>query len=133
VDLLIDSSVIIAGERGDAALGQLVNDADTVAISAVTVAELWKGVERAETASRRSRRAALCERVLKQVDVLDLDTRTALLLARLWTDLERAGTPLAAFDLVIAATALAHERALATFDRDFAVVPDLELIALAAG
>jgi tRNA(fMet)-specific endonuclease VapC len=133
VDLLIDSSVIIAGERGDTALGRLTSDAASVAISAVTVAELWKGVERADSSARRSRRAALCERVLKQVDVLDLDTDAALVLARLWADLERVGTPLAAFDLVIAATALAHGRALATFDRDFAVVPDLELIALGAG
>jgi len=133
VDLLIDSSVIIAGERGDAGLGRVAADAASVAISAATVAELWKGVERADTASRRSRRAALCERVLSQVDVLDLDTDTALVLARLWADLERAGTPLAAFDLVIAATALAHGRALATFDSDFAVVPDLALVPLGAG
>ena len=58
---------------------------------------------------------------------------TALVLARLWADLERAGTPLAAFDLVIASTALTHDRALATFDGDFAVVPDLKLIPLGAG
>lgn len=99
----------------------------------MTVAELWKGVERADTASRRSRRAALCERVLSEVEVLDLDTKTALVLARLWADLERAGTPLAAFDLVVASTALAHDRALATLDGDFAVVPDLRLIPLGAG
>jgi len=125
--------VIVAGECGDEALGRLSADASSVAISAVTVAELWKGVERADTASRRSRRTALCARILEQVYVLDLDTETALVLARLWADLERSGTPLAAFDLVIAATALAHGRTLATFDGDFAVVPDLALIPLAAG
>lgn len=129
-DLLVDSSVIIASERGEIALAELADQAASVAISAVTVVELWKGVERADTATRRDRRAALCERLVSTIDVIDLDAATARTVARLWADLERTGTPLSAFDLVIAGTALAHGRALATFDRDFAVVPDLALVPL---
>lgn len=130
--LLIDASVIIAAERSASALAPLADEATSVAISSITVTELWKGVERATSASRRSRRATFCERILATVDVLDVDREVALTTARLWSDLERAGTPLAAFDLLIAATALAHERTLATHDRDFQVVPDLRLLDLSA-
>ena len=130
--LLIDSSVIIASERGSAALAQLSEQSASVAISAVTVIELWKGVERADSATRRDRRAAMCERIVSSIDVLDLDAPTARAVARLWADLERVGSVLSAFDLVIAGTALAHGLVLATFDRDFEVVPELELIVLAA-
>jgi tRNA(fMet)-specific endonuclease VapC len=132
MDLLIDASVLIAAERADAALGSLAPGASSVAISAVTVTELWQAVERADSAARRSHRAAACERIVTTLDVIDLDAATALIAAQLATDLDRAGTPLAPFRLLVAATAISQQRTLATFDRDVAVVPDLPLLDLSS-
>ena len=127
---LIDSSVLIAMERGD-----LAGDAITaryagedVAISAVTASELLHGVHRARTPGQRHRRQAFIEGLLAQLPVIAFDLTVARVHASLWADLAKRGVAVGERDLMIGATALARNYTLATRDeRSFPKIPGLRV------
>ena len=76
---LIDSSVIIAAERGRLAREDLtarLGD-ETVALAAITASELLHGVHRAESSARRKRRAEFVEGLLASIPVLPFDLGVA--------------------------------------------------------
>lgn len=114
--MILDTSVLVGAERGRSRLDRLIGDKDDVAISAVTAAELWVGVALADR-RRKSRRATFVEKVLATIPVEDYDLEVARAHADLLADARRAGRPRGAHDLLIAATAIARERALVTMDR----------------
>lgn len=127
---LIDTSIFIAWERGELDRERLISTAGDarIALSAITASELLHGVERAESAQRRARRAAFVEAVLESIDVLTIDLEQSRVHARLWADLRKRGELIGAHDLWIAATALHHGLALATRNvRDFARVEGLAI------
>ena len=115
---LIDSSVVIAAERGKLATVDLRGrlERESVAMAAITASELLHGVHRADTTARRRRRAAFVEGLLDLVPVFPFDLAVARAHAALWADLVRAGSPMGAHDLQIAATALTFELSVATRD-----------------
>ena len=127
---LIDSSVLIAMERGD-----LAGDAITaryagedVAISAVTASELLHGVHRARTPGQRHRRQAFIEGLLAQLPVIAFDLTVARVHASLWADLAKRGVAVGERDLMIGATAIARNYTLATRDeRSFRKIPGLSV------
>lgn len=114
--VLVDSSVIIAAERGQIILEDALGYREDVelAISTVTASELLHGVHRASTGLRKKRRTAFVEHVLSQWTMLPFDLEAARIHARIWADLLAAGTVLSAHDLVIAATALSVDGVVAT-------------------
>jgi tRNA(fMet)-specific endonuclease VapC len=131
VDFLIDSSVIIALERGKLALDDLAArfEPKTVAIAAITASELLHGVHRAETSSRRKRRTEFVDAILARLPVLPFDLEVARTHAAIWSDLARDGVTIGAHDLQIAATAIAHEMAVATHNaREFLRVEGLNVV-----
>ena len=131
--VLLDTSILVAEERGGDALEQVPEREGGSAISAITLAEFWKGLERARGPTHRQRRHHFYERVVASFEVVPVDKHVALETARLWADLEWRGSMVSAFDLLIAATALSRGSALATADvRDFRRVAGLELVALPA-
>jgi tRNA(fMet)-specific endonuclease VapC len=115
--LILATTILIAGERGQARLDDLIGDKDDVVIAAITVAELLVGVELADEANR-SRRRALVDSVVAAVPVEDYDLEVARSHAQLLAHTRRSGRPRGAHDLVIAATALARNRVVVTADRD---------------
>ena len=127
---LIDSSVLIAMERGD-----LAGDAiaaryarEDVAISAVTASELLQGVHRARTPGQSHRRQAFVEGLLAQLPVIAFDLTVARVHASLWADLAKRGVAVGERDLMIGATALANNYTLATRDeRSFPKIPGLSV------
>lgn len=129
--VILDTSILVAAERGDldmpaflAGLGQ-----DAVAIAAMTAAELLYGVERATSAARRSRRGAFVEGLLAVVPTMPFGLLEARRHAQLWAELTRKGKMIGAHDLIIAATALAHDFHLATLNAtEFRRVPGLKLV-----
>jgi predicted nucleic acid-binding protein len=125
---LIDSSVLIAAERGRLDLDTVLRNhgAERVAVAAVTASELLHGVHRAATPGQRGRRDAFVERLLSWLPVLPFDLVAARVHARLWADLAAQGINVGAHDLLIAATALAAGSAVATRDqRSFPRIPEL--------
>jgi tRNA(fMet)-specific endonuclease VapC len=92
-------------------------------MSSVVIAELLFGAQ-------KSARAADNTRVVRQFVSpfvhLPFDDACAIEYASLRAELERMGTPIGANDLMIAATALAHDAVLITRNtREFARVPNL--------
>lgn len=111
---LIDSSVLIAAER-EAGLDGLSAPSDAgVAIAAITASELLHGVHRADSAARRRKRQRFVDELLEGLPVVAFDLDVARVHAALWADLSARGRLIGAHDLIIAATALAHDLTVAT-------------------
>jgi tRNA(fMet)-specific endonuclease VapC len=114
--LILDTTILVAGERGQVRLDDLIGDEDDVVIATITVAELLVGVELADEADR-PRRQALVDSVVAAVPVEDYDLEVARSHAQLLAHARRSGRHRGAHDLVIAATALARNRIVVTADR----------------
>lgn len=129
--LIIDTGILIASERIQASLGDLIGADDDLVISAVTVAELRTGVELA-TEPHRAARTDFLLRVLETLPVEPYDVATAEAHGRLLAHVHRSGRKRGAHDLIIAATALATNRTVVTGDHRarFGDLPGVECIAL---
>jgi len=113
--LILDTTVLVAAERGGTRLDRLIADDDDVAIAAITVAELLVGVGLAD-GRRKQARQAFVDGVLAAIPVEPYDAATARAHADLLVHARRSGTPRGAHDLLVAATALARRRAVVTAD-----------------
>ena len=126
--VLIDTSVLIAIERGEFTLDVVAADPqEPVAMSAVTAHELLRGVARLPPGVRRARSERWLETVLGAVPVIEYDLDVARVHAALWAEMSASGKPLGEHDQMIAATAISLGYELATRDAAFDAVPDLAL------
>src|SRR5579862_6796644 len=116
--VIIDADVIIRSERGkfDFYEWAASQPGERFELAAITVAELWHGLERA-TGSHRARRRAFIETVLDKLPVIPYTEQTAYEHARIWAELESAGKMIGYYDIVVAATAVERGCAVATFNR----------------
>jgi|SRR5271165_4674150 len=128
--IILDADVIIKGEKGNFDLiawldGQTGQDLE---IAAITVAELWHGIERAD-AQHRAKRERYLRTIVERLDPIPYTEITALIHARLWAELESSGNLIGAHDMILASTALERDSAVATFNkRHFTLVPGLRVI-----
>ncbi len=91
----------------------------------VVKAELYYGAYRS---SRREQNLALYERFFGEYISLPFDSEAAAIYGKIRADLEAAGTPIGAYDLQIAAIALAHHLTLVTHNvREFGRVESLQI------
>jgi tRNA(fMet)-specific endonuclease VapC len=114
--LIVDTSVLVAAERRGGSLDELLGDGDDVAISAVTAAELFLGVELASAGHRPARQAFVAD-VLSVLPVEPYDLDVARAHAVLHAHTGRAGRRRGTNDLIIAATAVARRREVVSTDR----------------
>jgi tRNA(fMet)-specific endonuclease VapC len=130
VAIILDADVIIQSERGTFGLKQWLASQPTeqFQIAAITIAELWHGVERSTSAYRRERETFI-RRFLELVRVLPYTKVTAIEHARIWAELESSGKMIGYYDIIVAATAVEHGSAVATFNkRHFNQVKGLKVI-----
>lgn len=128
--LLIDADVIVQAERKvlDLDAWLRAHPDEEIKLAAITVAELWRSVERA-AGIHRARRKKFLEQTLLAFEVVPYAEMTAVHHARLWADMEASGQTTSPHDLILAATALECGAALVTFNaRRFAAVPGLTVI-----
>lgn len=128
--IILDADVIIGGEKGSLDLHRWVASRadDSFEIAAITVAELWHGVERASPAHKAVRRQYL-EAILSVLPVIAYTEEIAHEHARIWAELEKTGKMIGAYDLIVAATALVRGSSVATFNqRHFGAVRGLTVI-----
>ena len=103
--------------------------AEPVAVSALTFAELWLGIEVETNATRARRRRRWIEKLFRRLEVVPVDPGVARVHARLWAQLIRSGQMLGPHDLIVAATARQRRWAVATFNaREFRHVRELEVV-----
>src|SRR5208283_6169891 len=125
--MILNADVIVRGERGsfDLAAWVAARPTDLFEVAAITVAELWHGVERAAEPQKSKRRKYL-ETVVAALPVIPYTEQTAYEQARIWAELQSAGKMIGAYDLIVAATALERGSQVATFNkRHFALVEGL--------
>jgi tRNA(fMet)-specific endonuclease VapC len=128
--VMLDADVIIAGERGTLDLERWLDSqaGEEFEIAAITVAELWHGVERAST-SHRKKRTAYLEAITGVLAIIPYTGQIAFRYARIWAHLESSGKMIGFYDVIVAATALERGSAVATFNKKhFAQVKGLKLI-----
>lgn len=125
--LILDTTVLISSERSARRLDQLIGDDDDIAIAAITAAELLVGVELADDA-RRPARETFVRNVLDLIPVEDYDVDVARSHAALLAHTRRSGRRRGAHDLIIAATAVARDRAVVSADtKAFVELPGVSL------
>ncbi len=128
--IILDADVVIRGEKGTFDLQNWVatRPTDEFAVAAITVAELWHGVERGVGAHKTKRKQYL-ETILAALPVIPYTEQTAREHARIWAELESAGTMIGSYDLIVAATALERGDQVATFNqRHFNLVKRLKTV-----
>lgn len=128
--IILDADVIIGGEKGQLDLQRWLASLadDQFEIAAITVAELWHGVERA-TGSHRLRRQRYLEAIVGALPVIPYTEQTAYEHARIWADADAQGKMMGFYDLIVAATALERGSQVATFNkRHFSQIPGLSIV-----
>jgi tRNA(fMet)-specific endonuclease VapC len=128
--ILIDADVLLHAERGHFDLEAWLRryPHQEFKLASITVAELWRGVERAPGAHRAKRRQFL-EHLLEVFELIPYTRETAIEHARLWAELESMSHLIGAYDMILAATALQNGGTLATFTRrHFGAIKGLNLL-----
>ena len=128
--IIFDADVVIRGEKGTFDLQSWVASRpnERFELAAITVAELWHGVERATGAHKLTRQRYL-NALLESLPILPYTEQTAYRHARIWAELEASGKMIGYYDLIVAATALERGSQVATFNkRHFAQIRGLSVI-----
>lgn len=128
---LIDSSVLMAAQRGQLDLEQLSgqDDEDAVAMSAMSASELLHGMHRLGNVVAQTRAQRFSEHVLSAVPVIPFDLGVARVHAALDAELSLAGMAVGDADLIIAATAISLDYRIATRDlRSFRRIKGLHVV-----
>jgi tRNA(fMet)-specific endonuclease VapC len=128
--IILDADVVIRGEKGEFDLRTWVaaRPNDQFEIAAITVAELWHGVERASPKHKPHRQQYL-RAIIDALPVIPYTEQAAYKHARLWALLESSGTSIGPYDLIVAATALDRGSAVATYnERHFSRIRGLRII-----
>jgi tRNA(fMet)-specific endonuclease VapC len=128
--IILDADLVIRGEKGAFDLERWVASRphDQFEIAAITVAELWHGVERA-TGARRDTRKKYLSAILESVPIIPYTEQVAYEHARIWAELEASGNMIGYYDLIVGATALERGDEVATFNkRHFSQIRGLSII-----
>ena len=128
--IILDADVLIRGEKGSFDLKSwlAIHPDDQFEVAAITVAELWHGVERA-AAPHRAKREQYLETILAPLPIIPYAEQTARQHARIWAELEAAGKMIGYYDIIVAATASERGGDVATFNRKhFDIVSGLNVI-----
>jgi tRNA(fMet)-specific endonuclease VapC len=122
---LLDTDHWVALLRGRLSLEGKVSPDESLAITAISVAELTHG---ASKSARAEENLARLDILLATLIILPFDEAAARHFGALKATLERSGNRLADLDLQIASIALANDLSLITHNtRHFARIPGLQL------
>ena len=107
--IILDADVVIRGEKSGVDLkGWVISRPnDRFEVAAITVAELWHGVERAAGTHKLTRQRFL-DAVLESLPIIPYTEQTAYEHARIWAELEASGKMIGFYDLIVGATAMEH-------------------------
>ncbi|MHB8507337.1 MAG: PIN domain-containing protein [Candidatus Dormibacteria bacterium] len=125
--VLVDTSILVASERGSIQLSELIRPDESYAISVVSAGELLHGVHRGD-GPRAQARSAFVEGLLARFSTLPVDLAVARAYAHASALLSRAGGAVDANDLWIGATAIAHGMDVLALDGDFDRIPGVRRV-----
>jgi predicted nucleic acid-binding protein len=135
--LILDSSILIAGERGGEGVREILRRVQTIlgetesGLSAVTIVELTHGIYRAKSDADRERRRAFTEELCRDMTIHQLALEIAQLAGKIEGEQAARGISIAFEDLLIDATAVHIGYSVATLNvRHFQVIPGLSVVHL---
>jgi tRNA(fMet)-specific endonuclease VapC len=110
---LLDTDTIIFGLKGHAAVRKNLQDHlnDPMKVSVITLMELYYGAYKSQKVESNLAKVKTIESTL---EVVTLGTESAEIFGIYKSNLEKVGTPLDDFDLILASCALAHNLTLVT-------------------
>lgn len=125
--ILIDTNIYVAFKRDDQRVVDLLRKATSIALNAVVLGELLAGFRggRHEDENRRQLDVFLDT---PRVATLSVDEGTTDFFALVFNQLKAKGTPIPTNDIWIAASAMQHGLALASFDNHFTQVAGLNMV-----
>jgi tRNA(fMet)-specific endonuclease VapC len=123
--LLLDTSIIVAHFRREAALAERLKEA-TLYVPLIVLGELYYGAFKSVNQSKTLNQL---QEFLRICAILPPDELTAQHYGHIKSDLERLGSRIPENDLWIAAIAREHEMPLVTRDQHFSLVKGLETLA----
>jgi len=122
---MLDTSACIAAMKGNSGVLEKLQSFSPhdLGVSMITVYELWSGIELCKSPEKE---APKVEAFLLPLHVLPFDQRSARVAARVRADLQRKGTPIGPYDVLIAGHALSLEVGLVSGNiSEFQRVTDL--------
>jgi len=125
-NVLLDTTVVVAHLRGDAALTARLQQADALYLPLTALGELCYGAYRSRNATKH---LAQIREFLKGVVVLHPADGTADSYGQIKAALAQAGTPVPQNDIWIAALAKEYQLPLAARDEHFRLIQGLNLLA----
>ena len=135
--VILDSSILIAGERARESVAEVLERVEAVcgktaaALSAVTAVELTHGIYRARTDADRKRRETFVEELFQAVAVHPLTLEVARLSGRIHGEQMGQGVSIDFPDLLIGATALHLGFDVVTLNvKHFRAIPGLTVVTL---
>lgn len=135
--LILDSSILIAGERRGETVRQVIQRVRTAcgdqesALSAISIIEFTHGIYRARTDADKVRRKAFADELARDMIVHPVSFAIAQLAGRIEGEQAAQGISIAVEDLIIGATALHLGFDVATLNvRHFQSIPGLKLVSL---
>lgn len=132
--LVVDTSVLIAAERGGLPVARLLRvlrrDSDEkILLAAVSLVELTHGIYRARTPEQGSERRRYVEEAVRYIDIAPLTLPIAQLAGRIDGEQAAVGNKVDLADLLIGATALHFDYAVATHNvRHFERIPGVRVV-----
>jgi predicted nucleic acid-binding protein len=133
--LILDSSFLIAGERGGQTLREILKwlyatlGETESGLSAVTVVELTHGIYRSKSTADRERRHAFTEELCRDLTIFPVTLEIAKLAGKIEGEQAARGVSISFEDLLIGTTALYHGYSVATLNsRHFRLIPGLSLV-----
>lgn len=122
MEAIVDTSVLLGPEPSTA-----LQPPDDVAISVITLAELWLGALLAVALDERAARLALLSEVQRRFEAVPVDGAIARAYGELMSAARARGVRPRPFDVLIAATAMSRNIPVYTRDRDFARLPGVKV------
>jgi tRNA(fMet)-specific endonuclease VapC len=128
--ICLDTNAVIAvlNDRTSPALARIeaaISAGDTLAISSIVLYELWYGAAKSARPQRNAQR--ITDFLAGPIEVLPFEPADAEEAGEIRAALERAGTPIGPYDVLVAAQARRRDALLVTAnEREFARVPRLK-------
>ena len=124
--LLMDTNLYVAFKRNHPATINLLRHATAIALNTIVLGELLAGFRGGQREANNRRELDLFLDA-PRVRLLAVDEETADFFALIFNQLKMLGRPIPTNDIWIAASAMRHGLALATFDNHFAHISGLNL------
>jgi len=124
--VILDTNGLSAFAEGNGALEPILRTAAQVAIPVIVLGEYRYGISQSR---HRSHYQRWLDEYLPEFRILDIDERTAISYNAIRAELKKAGTPIPANDVWIAAVCRQHSLPLISRDRHFDAVPGITRLA----